>query len=108
MDTAWSHAREIAAVVADGTTSAAAVVDAALARIATYDTVLNAFTDVTAARARGKAKAIDAARRRRTAARAACRRAVRGQEPVRRRGPADARRLEDQSRPRAGGARRHR
>ena len=41
-------------------------------------------------------------------ARAACRRAVRGQEPVLRRGPADARRLQDQSRPRAGGARRHR
>ena len=62
MDTAWSHASEIAAAVADGTTSAAAVVDAALARIATYDTVLNAFTAVVEARARGKAKAIDAAR----------------------------------------------
>jgi 1-carboxybiuret hydrolase len=62
MVTAWSHASEIAAAVADGTTSATAVVDAALARITTYDTVLNAFTAVVEARARGKAKAIDAAR----------------------------------------------
>ena len=62
MVTAWSHASEIAAAVADDTTSAAAVVDAALARIATYDTVLNAFTAVVEARARGNAKAIDAAR----------------------------------------------
>ena len=62
MVTAWSHASEIAAAVADGATSATAVVDAALARIATYDTVLNAFTAVVEARARGKAKAIDAAR----------------------------------------------
>ena len=41
-------------------------------------------------------------------ARAARRRAVRGQEPVRHRGAADAGRLQDQSRPPAGGARRHR
>ena len=62
MDTAWSHASEIAAAVADGTISASAVVDAALARIAKDDRVLNAFTAVVAARARAKAKAVDAAR----------------------------------------------
>src|SRR3979490_1460048 len=62
MVTAWSHASEIAAAVADGTTSATAVVDAALARIAKYDTVLNAFTAGVAARARGNATALDAAR----------------------------------------------
>src|SRR3954451_3376979 len=62
MITAWSHASEIGAAVADGTISASAVVDAALARIAKDDRVLNAFTAVVAARARAKAKAVDAAR----------------------------------------------
>src|SRR6188472_2641092 len=62
MDTAWSHASEIAAFVADGTISASVVVDAALARIAKDDRVLNAFTAVVAARARAQAKAVDAAR----------------------------------------------
>src|SRR4249920_818447 len=62
MDTAWSHASEIAAAVADGTISASAVVDAALARVAKDDRVLNAFTAVVAARARARAKAVDAAR----------------------------------------------
>src|SRR4051812_44039655 len=62
MDTAWSHASEIAAAVADGTISASAAVDAALARIAKDDRVLNAFTAVVAARARAQAKAVDAAR----------------------------------------------
>src|SRR6476659_4448305 len=62
MDTAWSHASEIAAAVADGTISASAVVDAALARVAKDDRVLNAFTAVVAARARAKAKTVDAAR----------------------------------------------
>jgi 1-carboxybiuret hydrolase len=61
MDTAWSHASEIAAAVADGRTGATAVVDAALTRIAGHDRVLNAFTAVVADRARAKAKAIDAA-----------------------------------------------
>ena len=61
MDTAWSHASEIAAAVADGRTGATAVVDAALTRIAEHDRVLNAFTAVVADRARAKAKAIDAA-----------------------------------------------
>jgi aspartyl-tRNA(Asn)/glutamyl-tRNA(Gln) amidotransferase subunit A len=59
---AWTHASEIAAAVRDGRTSAAAVVEAALARIAARDRVLNAFTAVLAERARAKAAAIDAAR----------------------------------------------
>ena len=41
--------------------TAASVTEAALARIAKHDPVLNSFTDVTADRARAKAKAIDAA-----------------------------------------------
>ena len=107
MDTAWSHASEIAAAVADGTISASAVVDAALARIAKDDRVLNAFTAVVAARARAQAKAVDAARGGRPSTRAARRRAVRGQEPVRHRRAADAGRLQNQSRPRAGRPRCH-
>jgi 1-carboxybiuret hydrolase len=62
MDTAWAHASEIAVAVADGRTSAAAVVDAALARIAARNPVLNAFTAVVDTRARKRAEAIDAAR----------------------------------------------
>jgi len=62
MDTAWAHASEIAAAVGDGSTSAIAVVDAALARIAAHGRVLNAFTTVLGERARTKAAAIDAAR----------------------------------------------
>ena len=62
MDTAWAHASQIAAAVGDGRTSAAAVVDAALARIAKHDRVLNAFTAVVEARARATAAAIDAER----------------------------------------------
>src|SRR5262245_63350186 len=62
MDTAWAHASEIAAAVGDGSTSAAAVIDAALARIAAHDRVLTAFTAMLAERARTKAAAIDAAR----------------------------------------------
>src|SRR5262249_35460733 len=41
--------------------SALEVTEATLARIAKHDSVLNAFTDVTAERARAKARAIDAA-----------------------------------------------
>ena len=52
-----------------------------------HDPVLNAFTDVTAERARAKARAIDAGDRRRQDRRPARRRAVRGEEPVRRAGP---------------------
>jgi AtzE family amidohydrolase len=59
-DLAWQSATEIAASVAAGTTSARAVIDAALERIAARDGVLNAFTDITAARARARADAIDA------------------------------------------------
>jgi 1-carboxybiuret hydrolase len=54
-------AAEIAAAVAGRRTSALRVIDAALARIARYNGLLNCFTDVTADRARAKARAIDAA-----------------------------------------------
>ena len=70
--------------------SAIEVVEAALARIAARDPVLNAFTDVTRERALRKRAARSMRRAQRRAARAARRRAVRGEEPVRRRGPADA------------------
>jgi 1-carboxybiuret hydrolase len=46
-----SSALEIARAVGGGETSAAAVVEAALARIEKLNPLLNAFTDVTAARA---------------------------------------------------------
>lgn len=55
-----TNAAEIAKAVAGGKTSALAVTEAALARIAQHDKVLNSFTDVTADRARAKARAIDA------------------------------------------------
>ena len=64
MDTAWAHASEIAAAVSDGRTSATAVVDGALTRIAKHDRALNAFTAVTEERALAKAAAIDAERAR--------------------------------------------
>ena len=54
-------AAEIAQAVASRKMSAAAATEAALARIAKHDAILNSFTDVTAKRARAKAKAIDAA-----------------------------------------------
>ena len=54
-------AAEIAQAVAARKLSALEATEAALARIAKHDSVLNAFTDVTAERARGKAKAVDAA-----------------------------------------------
>ena len=60
LDTSWSTASEIAAAVASGKISATAVVDDALARIAEHNPVLNAFTAVTAERARARARAIDA------------------------------------------------
>jgi len=59
---AWSTAAEIAEAIAQGRTSAAEVTEAALARIEKQNGVLNAFTSVTAERARAKARAIDAAR----------------------------------------------
>ncbi|MCS0501030.1 AtzE family amidohydrolase [Ancylobacter mangrovi] len=52
----------LAAAIRAGRVSARAVTEAALARIAAVDPVLHAFTDVTAARARAEADAIDAAR----------------------------------------------
>jgi aspartyl-tRNA(Asn)/glutamyl-tRNA(Gln) amidotransferase subunit A len=55
-------AAEIAGAVARGETTALAVTDAALARIAKLNPLLNVFTDVTADRARARAQAIDAAR----------------------------------------------
>jgi aspartyl-tRNA(Asn)/glutamyl-tRNA(Gln) amidotransferase subunit A len=58
----WLTAGEIAASVTAGTLTARAVVDAALDRIAACDGVLNAFTDVTAERARARASTIDAER----------------------------------------------
>ncbi|KRP94604.1 amidase [Bradyrhizobium yuanmingense] len=53
-------ASEIAAAVAGRKMSALAATEAALARIAQHDRILNSFTDVTAERARAKARAIDA------------------------------------------------
>lgn len=53
-------AREIAAAVRGGSLSATAVTEAALDRIARLNPVLNAFTDVTADRARTEAADLDA------------------------------------------------
>jgi aspartyl-tRNA(Asn)/glutamyl-tRNA(Gln) amidotransferase subunit A len=60
-DSAALSAAEIADAVAGRRMSALRVVDAALARIARHNGILNCFTDVTADRARTKARAIDAA-----------------------------------------------
>ena len=57
-----SSALEIARAVGGGETSAVAVVEAALAHIEKLNPLLNAFTDVTAARARKHAAALDAER----------------------------------------------
>src|SRR5207342_2357540 len=59
-DTSWSTATEIATMVTSGKTSATVVVDDALARIAERNLMLNAFTAITAERARTRARAIDA------------------------------------------------
>jgi aspartyl-tRNA(Asn)/glutamyl-tRNA(Gln) amidotransferase subunit A len=59
---AWESAATIAAAVASGETTAAAVIDRALARITGRNSVLNAFTAITADRARARAASIDAAR----------------------------------------------
>ncbi|MDD1519447.1 AtzE family amidohydrolase [Bradyrhizobium sp. WBAH42] len=53
-------ASDIASAVAGGEMSALAATEAALARIEQHDRILNSFTDVTAERARAKARAIDA------------------------------------------------
>ena len=52
---------DIARAVKDGKLSALEATEAALARIGNHDSVLNSFTDVTADRAREKARAVDAA-----------------------------------------------
>src|SRR6187551_4108078 len=57
----WLPAAEIAKAIAAKKITALAVTEAALARIAAHNPVLNAFTDVTAERARAKASAVDAA-----------------------------------------------
>jgi AtzE family amidohydrolase len=54
-------AAEIASAVSGRKISALGVTEAALARIAKHDPALNSFTDVTAERARAKARSIDAA-----------------------------------------------
>ncbi|MCK1639852.1 AtzE family amidohydrolase [Bradyrhizobium sp. 157] len=54
-------AQQIAQAVAGGKLSAIYATETALARIAKYDSVLNSFTDITADRARAKARAVDAA-----------------------------------------------
>src|ERR1700738_532029 len=54
-------AAETAQAVTGRRMSALSVTEAALARIAKYDPVLNSFTEVTANRARAKARAVDAA-----------------------------------------------
>ncbi|MCK1475357.1 AtzE family amidohydrolase [Bradyrhizobium sp. 197] len=53
-------ASDIASAVAGRKMSALDATEAALARIKQHDTILNAFTDITADRARAKARAIDA------------------------------------------------
>lgn len=53
-------AAEIASAVAGGKMSALDATESALARIKQHDTILNSFTDVTADRARAKARAVDA------------------------------------------------
>jgi 1-carboxybiuret hydrolase len=62
VDLAWQSATEIGAAVISGALTARAVVDAALERISAHNGMLNAFTDVTADRARERAFLIDAER----------------------------------------------
>src|SRR3984893_15595249 len=61
VNTDGMSAEAIAQAVAGRKVSAREVTEAALARIARHDGVLNSFTDVTADRARAKARAVDAA-----------------------------------------------
>jgi aspartyl-tRNA(Asn)/glutamyl-tRNA(Gln) amidotransferase subunit A len=60
MTTDSRTAAEIAEAVGSGKQSALEVTEAALARISRHNALLNAFTDVTATRARAKAREIDA------------------------------------------------
>ena len=57
----WTNSADIAKAVAAGKTSASSVTEATLARIARLNPTLNAFTVVTAERARAQAKKVDAA-----------------------------------------------
>jgi AtzE family amidohydrolase len=59
-DLAWATSAEIAQAVGAGQASAVDVTEAALARIGRLNPTLNAFTAITADRARAKAKAVDA------------------------------------------------
>jgi len=61
MADSWSSSSDIAKAVAAGQVSATDVTEAALARIGKLNPALNAFTAVTAARARAQAKKVDAA-----------------------------------------------
>src|SRR6201991_5193743 len=58
----WASASETARAVANGERSTLSVTEAALTRIKRLNSRLNAFTDVTADRARAKARALDQAR----------------------------------------------
>ncbi len=60
-DSGGLPAAEIAKAVANREMSALQATEAALARIKQHDAILNCFTDVTADRARAKARAVDAA-----------------------------------------------
>jgi 1-carboxybiuret hydrolase len=62
IDLGEATAAEIAQAVRSGETTALAATEAALGRIARLNPLLNAFTDVTAERARARAAAIDADR----------------------------------------------
>ena len=62
MDLSWANSAEIARAVGAGEASALEVTDAALARIEKLNPKLNAFTAVTAERARRQARAVDASR----------------------------------------------
>jgi len=57
----WLSAQEITRAVTARRISAVSVTEATLARIVQHDPVLNSFTDLTADRARAKARAVDAA-----------------------------------------------
>src|ERR1700743_2607154 len=61
MSAATLSASDIAKAVASRKLSALQATEAALARIAQHDGTLNSFTDVTAARARAQARAVDEA-----------------------------------------------
>src|SRR6266849_8250110 len=61
-DSGEASALDIPRAVREGATTVGAVVEAALARIASLNPLLNAFTDIAADRARARAAAIDARR----------------------------------------------